>query len=156
MPSRENVERTNFRKRCGFHTKHLFNTRWQFNGIFFIIIIGGAESLVLRQLWPIVQTPMIDEDDFWSNWWNENWHGKPKYSEKTYPSATLSTTKSHMTRSRAPDRSDGKPATNRLSCGAAFFSPVSSPLTTRRVTVEVFDPASIGVQFNGKSPHLLY
>jgi hypothetical protein len=40
---------------------------------------------------------MIDEDDFWSNWWNENWQGKPKYSEKTYPSATLSTTKSHMT-----------------------------------------------------------
>jgi hypothetical protein len=40
---------------------------------------------------------MIDEDDFWSNWWNENWQGKPKYSEKTYPSATLSTKKSHMT-----------------------------------------------------------
>jgi hypothetical protein len=39
---------------------------------------------------------MIDEDDFWSNWWNEIWQGKPKYSEKTYPSATLSTTKSLM------------------------------------------------------------
>jgi hypothetical protein len=39
---------------------------------------------------------MIDEDDFWSNWWNEIWQGKPKYSKKTYPSATLSTTKSHM------------------------------------------------------------
>jgi hypothetical protein len=38
---------------------------------------------------------MIDEDDFWSNWWNENWQGKLKYLEKTYPSATLSTTKSH-------------------------------------------------------------
>jgi hypothetical protein len=37
---------------------------------------------------------MIDEDYFWSNWWNENWQRKPKYSEKTYPSAT---TKSHMT-----------------------------------------------------------
>jgi hypothetical protein len=22
---------------------------------------------------------MIDEDDFWSNWWNEIWQGKPKY-----------------------------------------------------------------------------
>jgi hypothetical protein len=56
------------------------------------------------------------------NWWNENWQGKPKYSEKTYPSATLSTTKSHMTdRSRTPNRSGGKPATNRLSYGAAFF-----------------------------------
>jgi hypothetical protein len=65
---------------------------------------------------------MIDEDDFWSNWWNENWQGKPKYSEKTYPSATLSTTKSHMTDPVSnPDRSSGKPATNRLSYGAAFF-----------------------------------
>jgi hypothetical protein len=54
------------------------------------------KSLVLRPLWPIAQTPMIDEDDFWSNLWNENWQGKPKYSEKTYPSATLSTTKFHM------------------------------------------------------------
>jgi hypothetical protein len=26
---------------------------------------------------------MIDEDDFWSNWWNEIWQGKPKYSEKS-------------------------------------------------------------------------
>jgi hypothetical protein len=24
---------------------------------------------------------MMDEDDFWSNWWNENWQGKPKYWE---------------------------------------------------------------------------
>jgi hypothetical protein len=31
----------------------------------------------------------------------------------------LSTTKSHMTRSRTPDRSGGNPATNRLSYGAA-------------------------------------
>jgi hypothetical protein len=57
-----------------------------------------TKSLVLRPLWRIVQTLVIDEDDFWSNWWNENWQGKPKYSEKTYPSAALSTTKSHTTR----------------------------------------------------------
>jgi hypothetical protein len=50
-----------------------------------------------------------------------------------------------QTRSRTPDRSGGKPATNRLSYGAAFFSPISSPLTTRRVTVEAFDPASTRV-----------
>jgi hypothetical protein len=62
-----------------------------------------------------------DEDDFWSNCWNEIWQGKPKYSEKTCPGATLSTTKSHVTtRSRTPDRSSGKPATNRLSYGAAL------------------------------------
>jgi hypothetical protein len=28
----------------------------------------------------------------WRNWWNEDWQGKPKYSEKTCPSATLSIT----------------------------------------------------------------
>jgi hypothetical protein len=30
-----------------------------------------------------------------------------------------------QTRSRTPDRNGGKPATNRLSYGAAFFSPIS-------------------------------
>jgi hypothetical protein len=29
---------------------------------------------------------------WWRNWWNEDWQGKPKYSEKTCPSATSSTT----------------------------------------------------------------
>jgi hypothetical protein len=57
---------------------------------------------------------------FWNNWWNEFWQGKPKYSEETCSGATLSTTKSHMTiRSRTPDRSGGKPASNRLSNDAA-------------------------------------
>jgi hypothetical protein len=28
----------------------------------------------------------------WSNWWNEIWHGKPKYLEKTHHSTTVSTT----------------------------------------------------------------
>jgi hypothetical protein len=32
---------------------------------------------------------MIDEDGFWSNWWNKNWQGKLKYWEKTYTSAPL-------------------------------------------------------------------
>jgi hypothetical protein len=41
--------------------------------------------------WHIVTAP----DDRWWMWssrWNENWQGKPKYSENTCPSATLSTT----------------------------------------------------------------
>jgi hypothetical protein len=29
---------------------------------------------------------------WWRIWWNEDWQGKPKYSEKTCPSATLSAT----------------------------------------------------------------
>jgi hypothetical protein len=40
---------------------------------------------------------VIDEDDFWRIGGMKTGRGKPKYSEKTYPSATLSTTKSHMT-----------------------------------------------------------
>jgi hypothetical protein len=57
---------------------------------------------------------------FWSNWWNE--FGRGNRSTQRKP-ATLATTKSHMTtRSRTPDRSGGKPATNRLSYGAARSS----------------------------------
>jgi hypothetical protein len=53
--------------------------------------------------------------------WNENWQGKPKYSEKTCPSATLSTT--NPTRFDLGSNSDhrgGKLATNRLSYGTAL------------------------------------
>jgi hypothetical protein len=41
--------------------------------------------------WPTVQTPDDRWGWLWSNLWNEDWQGKPKYSEKTCPSATLST-----------------------------------------------------------------
>jgi hypothetical protein len=53
-----------------------------------------------------------------SSQWNKNWQGKPKYSEKTYPSDTLSTTNPTL-----PDlgsysgRRSEKPATNRLRYG---------------------------------------
>jgi hypothetical protein len=61
-----------------------------------------------------------DEDDFLEQLVELIWQGKLEYSEETCPATTLSTTKSHMTtRSRTPDRSGGKPATNRLSYGAA-------------------------------------
>jgi hypothetical protein len=69
--------------------------------------------------WPIVPA----QDDRWWVWssrWNENCQEKPKYTEKTYPSATLSTTNPTW-----PDlgsnrgRRGGKPATNRLSYGTA-------------------------------------
>jgi hypothetical protein len=69
------------------------------------------------QSWPIVPAPGDCEDGEF--WWNE-WQGKPKYSKKTCPGAILSTTNSIW-----PDpglnlgRRGGKPATNRLSYGAA-------------------------------------
>jgi hypothetical protein len=42
--------------------------------------------------WPVAPAP--DDRCWWmfSCRWNENWQGKPKYSEKTCPSANLSTT----------------------------------------------------------------
>jgi hypothetical protein len=57
----------------------------------------------------------------WRNWWNEDWLGKPKYSEKTCPSATLVTTNhTLLDPGLNPGRRGGKPATNRLSYGAAI------------------------------------
>jgi hypothetical protein len=54
------------------------------------------------------------------NWWNEDWQGKPKYSEKPCPSGTLSATNATgLDPGLNPGRRGGKPATNRLSYGAA-------------------------------------
>jgi hypothetical protein len=73
--------------------------------------------------WPIVPAP---DDRWWWMWssrWNENWQGKPKYSEKTCPSSTLFTTNpTWPDRGSNPGRRSGKPATNRLSCGTAQVS----------------------------------
>jgi hypothetical protein len=72
-------------------------------------------------VWPIVPTP---DDRWWwwlcSNQWNAKWQGKPKYSEKTCPSATFSTTNPTLPDLGSnPCRHCGKPATNRLSYGTA-------------------------------------
>jgi hypothetical protein len=69
---------------------------------------------------------MIDEDDFWRNWWNEDWQGKPKYSEKTCPNATSSTTNATwLDLGSNPGHRSGKPTTNRLSYGTALQMCVS-------------------------------
>jgi hypothetical protein len=47
------------------------------------------------------------------------WQGKSKYSEKTYPSATLSTTNRTCYQEANPGGHGGKPTTNRLSYGTA-------------------------------------
>jgi hypothetical protein len=73
--------------------------------------------------WPIVPTP----DDIWWIWSsrrNENWQRKPKYSKKTCPSATLSTTNPTCPDLGSnPGRRGGKPATNRLSYATASWQP---------------------------------
>jgi hypothetical protein len=59
--------------------------------------------------WPIV--PARDDRWWlWSNRWNANWQGKPKYSEKTYPSASSSTTNPTWPDPGSnPSRRGGKP-----------------------------------------------
>jgi hypothetical protein len=59
----------------------------------------------------------------WSSWWNENWRGKPKYSEKAWSSATLSTIYSTRPDLESnPDRHGGMLMTNCLSYDTAFSS----------------------------------
>jgi hypothetical protein len=70
--------------------------------------------------WPIVPAP---DDRWWWPWsrrWNENWQGKPKYSEKTYSSATLFTKNPTWSDLGSnPGRRGGKQVTNSLSYGTA-------------------------------------
>jgi hypothetical protein len=89
---------------------------------FSLIILSGVRLSPLGTSatnWPIVPAP----DDRWWVWssrWNDNLQGKPMYSEKTCPSATLSSTNPTWPDPGSnPGRRGGKPATNRLSYGTA-------------------------------------
>jgi hypothetical protein len=66
--------------------------------------------------------------------WNEDWQGKPKYSEKTCPSATLSTTNPTWSN---PGRRCGEPATNRLSTGATSWAGCKAPRIQMNLSVEL-------------------
>jgi hypothetical protein len=97
--------------------------RLSINIIYFLLFLVGWDwvHLVLRPLWLIVP------DDrwrwLWNSWWNEDWQWKPKYSESTRASATFSTTNPTWNDPGSnPGRCGGKPATNRLSYGAALSS----------------------------------
>jgi hypothetical protein len=72
-------------------------------------------------VWPIVQAPNDRWWWLWSNWWNENRQGKPKYWDKTCPSAPLSTTNpTWPDPGWNPGRGGEKPATNPVSYGTAL------------------------------------
>jgi hypothetical protein len=94
-----------------------------YDSVFFFYLCGGTFGYC-GHYWTIVPAP----DDrwwwLWRNWWKEDWQGKPKkYSEKTCPSATLSTTNPKvLDPGLNPGRRGGKPATNRLSYIAAYES----------------------------------
>jgi hypothetical protein len=87
--------------------------------------------LVLRPLFGLLYQPRDERWWWWwlwSNQWNENWQGKPKYLEKTCLSATLPTTNPTWPDPRSkPGRRHGKPTTNRLSYGTALESTDSGP-----------------------------
>jgi hypothetical protein len=93
------------------------------NLVSFLIFSGCGETestWYVRHCWPIVPAP-DDRWWLWSSWWNENWQGKPKDSEKPCPSATLSTTNpTWPDLGSNPGHRGGKPATNRLSYGTAW------------------------------------
>jgi hypothetical protein len=69
------------------------------------------------------------------NWWND-WQGKPKYSEKTCPSAALSTTNTTCCPDANPGRRSGKPASNRLSYCTALMAKLLSILKLYSVTFQ--------------------
>jgi hypothetical protein len=97
-----------------------FCSKWDEDLLIFLVRWDWV-SWYCGHYWPIVPAP----DDrwwwLWRNWWNEDWQGNPKYPEKTCPSATLSTTNlTWLDPGSNPGRRDGKPATNRLSYGAAY------------------------------------
>jgi hypothetical protein len=96
--------------------------QWSFLHFFLICLVGGGVQLgpldTAASDWPIVAYPGWLW--WWRIWWNEDWQGKPKYSEKTRPSATLPTTNPTWQDPRSNQgRRGGKPATNRLSYVAA-------------------------------------
>jgi hypothetical protein len=128
--------------------------------LFFLVFWGGVRLSLLgtsANIWPVVPAP---DDRWWRVWssrWNEDWQGKPKYSEKTCPSATLSTTNpTYPDLGSNPCRRGGKPATNRLSYGAA---PVVIPLlpqypavVTKRVTTLSLSLSEIEQDWKGCTP----
>jgi hypothetical protein len=86
--------------------------------------------------WPIVPAPGWL---WWRIWWNEDWQGKSKYSEKTCPSATLSTTNPTWPYPGSnPGRRGGKPATNRLSYGAACIMKLDKYIMTYEILSMAF------------------
>jgi hypothetical protein len=83
---------------ASYRPSFTFCNPWRYDGkqytIFLIRILGGGVQLgplgTAATNRPIVPTPGdYDDGEFV---WNDDWQGKPKYSEKTCPSATLYTT----------------------------------------------------------------
>jgi hypothetical protein len=101
---------------------------------FFLICIvggGGWSPNWVHSARRIVPAPGDCED---GEFGGMNWQGKPKYSEKTCPDATFSTTNpTWPDPGLNPGRRGGKPATNRFSYGAATRSPSTRGKTSGHI-----------------------
>jgi hypothetical protein len=110
-------------------------------GIIFLLLFIVGWDWVHLVLWPLLACCTTADDRrqwMWSNWWNEDWQGKPKYSEKTCPSATLSTTTlTWPDPGLNPACRSGKPVTNRLSYGTALGITLSNIIKQRLVRLSV-------------------
>jgi hypothetical protein len=125
---------------------------------FFLLSWGGARLSPLGRSatnWAIAPA----SDDRWRMWcsrWSKNWQGKPKYSEKTCPSATLFTTNpTWLDLGSNPGRSGGKPETNRLSYGAAihatsFFIQHTIIITTDSKLMCPIESQSLDIERSGR------
>jgi hypothetical protein len=105
---------------CPFDSLHCYQNDQRL--LFFLICIvgGGVQSGSIRHVGHLLAYYTCPGWLWgWRIWWNE-WHGKPKYWEKTCPDATLSTTNpTWPDPGLNPGRRDWKPPTNRFSYGAA-------------------------------------
>jgi hypothetical protein len=90
-------------------------------GVFFLISCGGTLGTAATT-GLLYQPRMIGDGDCGDIGGMKICRGKPKYSDKTCPSATLSTTSpTGLDPGFNPGSRGGKPATNRLSYGAVVF-----------------------------------
>jgi hypothetical protein len=95
------------------------------NNSFFLFLVYSGEwdwlHFVRRPLFGLLYQPRMMDDECRAVGGKVTGKGKPKYSEKTCPSATLSTTNPAWPDPGCnPGRRGVKPATNRLSYGAAI------------------------------------
>jgi hypothetical protein len=93
---------------------------------FFLFIYGaGVEPsrLLLRPLIGLLYQPLlIDGDDYGAVSGMNEWQGKPKYLEETYPNVALSTTDPTWLDPRSNHgHRGGKPGSNSLSYGTAVW-----------------------------------
>jgi hypothetical protein len=117
--------------------------------------LGGSETvhLVRRPLTGLLYQPRMI-DDMCSSRWNENWQEKSKYSEKTCPSATLSTTNATWPDlSSNPGRRGSKPAINRLRYGTALGGiRTHNPSIRAGEDIHALDPAAIVIGISRSKP----